>query len=114
MAGAAVARIERAEAVDQPLVHGALRNLVGRGPLAVVPHGGYAQLPVADRQRVAQHAVVLAIILRHVPRPVVVDRLERIEELPRPCFRRAHEPAPVRIRTLPPVSSARFCFIWRK
>jgi len=76
---ATVGSVERAVAVEASTVDRAARDLVGRIPLARVAHRGRGDLRLAHLPGVAQHAVELAVVLRHLPRPVVVHQLETIE-----------------------------------
>ena len=55
----AVARVDRRKAVDQPAVHGALRDLVGGAPLGAVRHRGDAITVVQRANAVAQHTTRL-------------------------------------------------------
>ena len=90
---AAGRRIERAEAANQPAGYGALGNLVGGRPFAPVSHAGQRKAVVARPLAVTQHAVELAVILGHFPRPVVVEQLQAIEQIAAAHFRRAGEQA---------------------
>jgi hypothetical protein len=77
---AAVGAVDRIEAADAAVVHGALRNLVGRIPAAVVGHGRHAPAVVGVAAAVAQHAVQLAVIVAAGERAVVVQGFQRIGE----------------------------------
>ena len=71
----AVARVERAEALDQPLVDRALRDLVGRAPPRRVGHPGNAVAVVRLAAGEAQDAVHPLQIVGMVPGTVVMLHL---------------------------------------
>ena len=91
---AAIGRIERAEPADHALVDRALRHLIGRIPAVGIGHRRQREPVGRGALAVAQHAVQLAHIVRHVPRTVVFDALEGREQRARtdrrrPCRQRA-------------------------
>ena len=69
--GSAVGGIERAEPVDEALIDGALRHLIGRRPAVRIGHRGKRKAVGGGALAVAQHAVQLADIVGHIPRAVV-------------------------------------------
>ena len=64
------------EAVDESRVDGALGRGLRGVPLAVVPHEGEREPVDVVAERVASHAVVLLVGIRHAPRSGVGGRLE--------------------------------------
>ncbi len=77
---AAIRRIERTEPADQALVDGALRHLIGRIPAVGIGHRRQREPVSGGALAVAQHAVPLAHIIRHVPRTIIPDTLEGGEQ----------------------------------
>ena len=77
---AAVGRVERAEPPDQSLVDRALRHLVGRSPAIGIGHRRQCEPVGRGALAVAQHAVELAYIVRHVPRAVIFDAFDSREQ----------------------------------
>ena len=86
---AAIGRIERAEPADDALVDRALRHLIGRIPAVGIGHRRQRKAVGRGALAVAQHAVDLAHIVRHVPRAVVFDALDRGEQRARTDRRRS-------------------------
>ncbi len=84
---AAIGRIERAEAADQPRVDRAQRHLVGRVPLVGIGHARDAEAIVGGAQRVAREAIDLAGVVGVVPRPVIVGNLAGEEQVAVTGFR---------------------------
>src|SRR5262249_36523193 len=60
---AVVGGVERPEAIDEPGVDGALRDLVGGVPSSRIAHGGQAQPVLLAASRVAEDAVELAVVV---------------------------------------------------
>ena len=78
--GAAVGRVERAEPADHALIDRALRHLIGRIPAVGIGHRRQREAVGGGALAVAQHAVQLADIVRHVPRAVIFVGLEGCEQ----------------------------------
>src|SRR5439155_21625406 len=76
---AAVRRVDAAVAAD--LLHRTHRNLVGGVPESDVAHRGEAPLRVPHRSRVAKNTVQAAVVVGVHPGPVVVRKLQAVEEL---------------------------------
>ncbi len=77
---AAIGRIKRAEPADDALVDRALRHLVGRIPAVGIGHRRQREAVGRGALAVAQHAVELAHIVRHVPRAVIFDAFDSREQ----------------------------------
>ena len=88
---AASARIQRAVAVDRSTVDSALGDLVGRGPLAGIGHAGQRKTVVAAALAITQQAVQLAIVFLDLPRAIVVEQLQGIEQIAAAHFRRTSQ-----------------------
>ncbi len=84
----AVGRVERPEPADQAGLQGAERHLVGGRPLAAVAHRRDRPSVREVAHRIGGHPVQLPVVLRHLPRPVVVEELARDEQVARPELRR--------------------------
>ena len=69
--GAAIGRIERAEAVDDTLIDRALRHLIGRIPAVGIGHRRQGEPVGRGAPAVTQYAVQLADIVGHIPRAAV-------------------------------------------
>ena len=80
MRASAVCRVDEAEAVEAAVVDGALRDLVGGGPAAVVAHQCDGKSGVLVATRPAQHAVELALVFGQLPRSVVAVVFESREQ----------------------------------
>ena len=90
---AAVGRVDGAEAIDQPVVDGALRRRLGGVPGAVIPRIREGQAVDAVAAAVAQHGVGLVVGVGHGPRSVVARQLHRRQQRAAPDLRRERQQA---------------------
>ena len=77
----AVGRVERAEAADEPLVDGALRDLVGCVPARRIAHRRDRRAGIGVTKAVAQHAVQPVELFGVLPGAVVVGRFDGVEQV---------------------------------
>jgi len=90
---AAEIRIDLVERIDAPLCHGALRNLVGGIPAAVVRGDVELQSALVVAAAMAQQQRRLAFVLRLFPRAVVDAEIDRTEPAAAGAFARRGEQA---------------------
>ena len=77
----AVGGVEGTEARDIAAIDGPLPDLVGGVPLAVVAHQRHVESIGLGSLRQFQHPVELLVTIRMVPRAIVADRLEGIQQV---------------------------------
>src|SRR5918992_1003182 len=76
-----IACIQGAKAADQPALHRTARYLVGGVPLPAIAYGGQVKAiqPIALAE--TQYPIVAPVIVRMVPRTVVIENLEGAEHV---------------------------------